>query len=53
MITKITMQDIGSFKEKVEFDTNKKYVFIYGLNGVGKTLIGKFLKNGNDDSGFG
>ena len=53
MITKITMQGIGSFKERVEFDTDKKYIFIYGLNGVGKTLISKFLKNDNSGGGFG
>lgn len=49
MITKITMQGVGSYKEKIEFDTNKKHIFIYGLNGSGKTLITRFLQDSDND----
>ncbi|KPH56468.1 hypothetical protein HPU229334_01755 [Helicobacter pullorum] len=51
MITKIIMHGVGSYKEKVEFDTNEKYIFIYGLNGSGKTLITRFLQD-NDNGLF-
>ena len=51
MITKIIMQGVGSYKEKIEFDTNEKYIFIYGLNGSGKTLITRFLQD-NDNGLF-
>ena len=43
MITKIIMHGVGSYKEKVEFDTNEKYIFFFFLNGSGKTLIIRFL----------
>lgn len=44
MITKITINDIASFKQEQSLETDKKVNLIYGLNGVGKTTISNYLQ---------
>jgi wobble nucleotide-excising tRNase len=45
MITKITMNQVASYKKEVRLETDKKVNIIYGLNGTGKTTISDFLYN--------
>ena len=43
MITKITMENIASYKQVATLETNKRVNLIYGLNGSGKTIISNYL----------
>lgn len=43
MITKITMNNVASFKKLTTLETDKKTNILYGLNGSGKTTISNFL----------
>lgn len=45
MITKITINDIASFKQEQSLETDKKVNLIYGLNGAGKTTISNYLQD--------
>lgn len=49
MITKISMKNVASYKDETSLETNKRINLIYGLNGVGKTQISKFLANQKDE----
>lgn len=49
MITKISMKNVASYKDETTLETNKRINLIYGLNGVGKTQISKFLANQKDE----
>ncbi|HDZ4953418.1 TPA: AAA family ATPase [Campylobacter jejuni] len=49
MITKISMKNIASYKDETSLETNKRINLIYGLNGIGKTQISKFLANQKDE----
>lgn len=50
MITKISMKNVASYKDETTLETNKRINLIYGLNGVGKTQISKFLANQEDEN---
>lgn len=43
MISKITMNNVSSFKNKAILETNKHANLIYGLNGTGKSTLSNFL----------
>ncbi len=43
MITKITMNQVASYKSLTTLETNKKVNLIYGLNGTGKSVLSNFL----------
>ncbi len=45
MITKITMDNIASYKKPTFFETDKKINLIYGLNGTGKSIFSEYLYN--------
>ncbi|HDZ4975251.1 TPA: AAA family ATPase [Campylobacter jejuni] len=49
MITKISMKNVASYKDETSLETNERINLIYGLNGVGKTQISKFLANQKDE----
>lgn len=52
MITKISIKKVASYGENpAVLVTDEKINFIYGLNGVGKTVFSKYLAN-KDSSGF-
>ena len=40
---KITLQKIGSYKEPVILNADKRVNLVYGLNGTGKTLLSTYL----------
>jgi len=49
MITKITLQNVASYGDNpAVLETDKKINLIYGLNGVGKTIISKYLQDKNN-----
>ncbi len=48
MISKITINNIASYKGETSLETDKKVNLIYGLNGSGKTILSNYLKNLND-----
>lgn len=54
MITKIEIENIPPFKDKITLETNQKVNLIYGLNGTGKTTLSNLLysKNQIDTIGF-
>ena len=43
MITKITMNDVASYKAPTTLETDKKVNLIYGLNGTGKSVLSSYL----------
>lgn len=45
MITKITLNNIASYKHSTSLNTNKYVNLIYGLNGCGKSTLSNYLKN--------
>ena len=45
MITKISMNNVASYREPATLETDKKVNLIYGLNGTGKTTLSNFLYN--------
>ncbi len=45
MITKITINNIASFKQEQSLEADKKVNLIYGLNGTGKTTISNYLQD--------
>ena len=49
MITKIIMDDVASYEEETYLETNKTINLIYGLNGSGKTLFSRYLRNPDDE----
>jgi len=50
MITKISMNNVASYRSPVILETDKKVNLVYGLNGTGKSTLSNFLyKNGNSD----
>ena len=49
MITKITMENVASYKQKATLKTKKKVNLIYGLNGSGKTIISNYLHDSKGD----
>ncbi|MEA1968626.1 MAG: AAA family ATPase [Thermodesulfobacteriota bacterium] len=50
MITKISMNNIASYKSLATLETDKKVNLVYGLNGTGKSTLSSFLydKNNSD-----
>lgn len=48
MLTKVSLSSIASFKEQSSLITDKKINLVYGLNGSGKSTIGRFLRNPQD-----
>lgn len=48
MITKITLNNVASYKNTATLVTDKKVNLIYGLNGTGKSTFSKFLQNPSD-----
>lgn len=48
MITRITMDQVASYKKSAFLETDKKVNLIYGLNGTGKSTLSDFLYNLND-----
>ncbi|PPU38396.1 AAA family ATPase [Xanthomonas arboricola] len=48
MLTKVSLSSIASFKEEASLTTDKKVNLVYGLNGSGKSTIGRFLRNPQD-----
>lgn len=49
MLTKIVIEGPATFKKKAVLETDKKVNLIYGLNGVGKSTLCRYLRN--PDSG--
>ncbi|MDR3256633.1 MAG: AAA family ATPase [Endomicrobium sp.] len=45
MITKITLNNVASYKNSTSLETDKKYNLIYGLNGAGKTILANYFYN--------
>ena len=45
MITKITMNEVASYRHPVCLETDKKTNLIYGLNGTGKSTFSNYLYN--------
>ncbi len=43
MITKISMNQVASYKSSTTLETDKKVNLIYGLNGTGKSIFSNFL----------
>jgi len=52
MITKISMNNVASYRSPATLETDKKVNLVYGLNGTGKSTISNFLyeKDNNDFS---
>lgn len=48
MITRITLNNVASYKQESIFETDKRINLIYGLNGTGKSTLSKFLQNPSD-----
>ncbi|MCT4613785.1 MAG: AAA family ATPase [Marinifilaceae bacterium] len=49
MITKITLNDVASYKSQTSLETDKKVNLIYGLNGTGKSTLSNYLHNRTED----
>jgi wobble nucleotide-excising tRNase len=49
MITKISLNNIASYKKTVILETDKKINLIYGLNGTGKSTLSNFLHKRIED----
>ncbi len=49
MISKITLNNVASYKHTTSLITNKYVNLIYGLNGVGKSTFSKYLRNVKDE----
>ena len=49
MITKITLNNVASYKAETTLETDKKVNFIYGLNGTGKTTLSNYLASLNKE----
>ena len=45
MLSKITINNVASFKRSTTLETDKKVNLLYGLNGVGKSTLSSFLYN--------
>lgn len=45
MITKITLNNVASYKQEAVLETDKRINLLYGLNGTGKSTLSKFLQN--------
>jgi len=50
MITKISMENVASYKALTTLETSKPVNLVYGLNGSGKTTISKYLRNPEDEA---
>lgn len=48
MITKITMNNVASYKLPTVLETDKRINLIYGLNGTGKSTLSNYLYDGSD-----
>lgn len=48
MITKITMNQVASYKSPATLATDKKVNLVYGLNGTGKSTLSNFLYDRNN-----
>ena len=48
MITKITINNVASYKLPTSLETDKKTNLIYGLNGSGKTIVSNYMSDLND-----
>lgn len=48
MIEKITLRNVASYKQETTLETDKKINLIYGLNGVGKSIMSEYLGNPNN-----
>jgi len=49
MITKITLNNVASYKSQTVLETDKKVNLIYGLNGTGKSTLSNYLHQRADD----
>lgn len=49
MITKISMENVASYKALTALETSTPVNLVYGLNGSGKTTISKYLRNSEDE----
>ena len=49
MITKISMNNVASYKSLAILETDKKVNLIYGLNGTGKTTLSNYLYDKDND----
>lgn len=49
MITKISLNNIASYKKSAILETNKKVNLIYGLNGTGKSTLSDYLYQRTDE----
>jgi AAA15 family ATPase/GTPase len=43
MITKISMNNVASYRTIASLETDKKVNLVYGLNGTGKSTLSNFL----------
>jgi wobble nucleotide-excising tRNase len=48
MITKISLNNVASYKSLTALETDKKVNLIYGLNGTGKSILSNFLYKSSD-----
>ena len=48
MVTKITMNQVASYKCPTAIETDKKVNIVYGLNGTGKSTLAEYLYNRSD-----
>ncbi len=49
MITKITLNNVASYKNPTALETDKKLNLIYGLNGTGKSTLSNYLHQQTDE----
>lgn len=49
MITKISLNNVASYKSLTTLETDKKVNLIYGLNGTGKSTLSNYLHQRADD----
>jgi len=49
MITKISLNNVASYKSLTALETDKKVNLIYGLNGTGKSTLSNFLYNQTEE----
>lgn len=50
MIKKISLNNVASYKNETDLDTDKKINLIYGLNGTGKSTLSNYLYSPQIDS---